>query len=72
MDIILVLKSMLVEELENQIMVANLLLTEDPEIAFKISKELTNLNEKRKSIENIILEEAIILQSSKIITHYCC
>ena len=28
---------------------ANLLLTEDPEIAFKISKELNQLNEKRKS-----------------------
>ena len=38
---------------------ANLLLTEDPEVAFKISKELNQLNEKRKNIESIVLEEAI-------------
>ena len=44
---------------------ANLLLTEDPEIAFKISKELNQLNEKRKSIEGIILEEAIKIAKHK-------
>ena len=43
----------------------NLLLTEDPEKAFSISKEMNILNEKRKSIENIMLEEAIILAKQK-------
>ena len=37
----------------------NLFLTQDPEQAFKISSELSKLNEKRKTIENLILEEAI-------------
>lgn len=36
----------------------DLLLTEDPETAFKLSKEINMLNEKRKNIENIMLDEA--------------
>ncbi len=43
----------------------NLLIADDPEIAFSISGELNILNEKRKSIENIMLEEAIILAKKK-------
>ena len=44
---------------------ANLLLTDDPEVAFKISKELNQLNEKRKSIESVVLEEAIAIAKKK-------
>ena len=43
----------------------NLLLTNDPEKAFLISKELNELNEKRKIIENIMLEEAFNIAKSK-------
>lgn len=44
---------------------ATLLLTDDPEIAFQISKELNLLNEKRKNIESIVLEEAILIAKKK-------
>ena len=43
----------------------NLLLTNDAEKAFSISKELEEFNEKRKNIENIMLEEAINLAKVK-------
>ena len=38
---------------------ANLLLTDDPEVAYDLSSELSLLNERRKNIEGIILDEAI-------------
>ncbi len=43
----------------------DLLLTDDPEVAFKISKEINILNEKRKNIENIMLDEATHLAKLK-------
>jgi len=45
----------------------NLFLTQDPEQAFKISSELSKLNEKRKTIENLILEEATVKNGTKVL-----